>query len=49
VRALMTGEFVAALFLLGFVAWSAWYVGGWMMRNKPQQYAPQNLPEQLLP
>jgi len=49
VRALMTGEFIAALFLVGFVAWSAWYVGGWMMRNKPQQYAPQSLPKQLLP
>jgi hypothetical protein len=48
-RAVASGEFIAVLFLIGFVAWSAWSVGGWMTRNKPQQYEPQSLPEQLLP
>ena len=49
VRALFSGEFIAALFLLGFVAWSSWYVGGWLMRNKPQRYEPEHVPPQLLP
>jgi hypothetical protein len=49
VRALFSAEFVAALFLLGFAAWSTWYVGGWLTRNKPQRYAPQQIPPQLLP
>ena len=48
-RAVASGDFVAALFLLGFVAWSAWYVGGWLMRNKPQRYEPEHVPPQLLP
>lgn len=49
VRALVMGELVAALFLLGFAVWSGWYIGGWLMRNKPQQYGLQSLPERLLP
>ncbi len=40
---------VAALFLLGFAAWSTWYVGGWLKRNKPHRYEPESVPEQLLP
>ena len=49
VRALVAGDVVAVLFLLGFVAWSGWYIGSWLMRNKPQRYAPEHVPEQLLP
>src|SRR5262245_1216832 len=49
VRALVMGEFVAALFLLGFAVWSGWYIGGWMTRNTPQRYEPEHVPDQLLP
>ena len=49
VRALVAGDFVAVLFLLGFIAWSAWYIGSWLMRNKPQRYEPEHVPPQLLP
>jgi hypothetical protein len=49
VRALLTGEHVAALFMVGFAAWSGWYAGGFLMRNKPGRYAPQSLPAQLMP
>jgi hypothetical protein len=49
VRALLGANFPAALFMLGFGAWSAWYTGGWLMRNKPQRYAPDAVPRQLLP
>jgi hypothetical protein len=49
VRALSAGDFAAALFFLGFAAWSGWYVGGWLTRNKPQRYEAQRIPPQLLP
>lgn len=49
VRALVTGEFIAALFMVGFAVWSGWYTGGWLMRNKPQRYEADNVPRQLLP
>jgi hypothetical protein len=42
-------QIVAALFLLGFAAWSAWSAGGWLLRNKPQRYAPDSVPPRLLP
>lgn len=49
VRALVTGQFVAAVFMLGFAAWFGWHTGGWLKRNKPHRYAPENVPRQLLP
>ena len=49
VRALLTGELAAALFMLGFAAWSGWYIGGFLMRNKPGRYEPLNLPARLMP
>jgi hypothetical protein len=49
VRALVAGDVVAMLFLLAFIAWSGWYIGSWLMRNKPQRYEPQQIPSQLLP
>ena len=30
VRALATGEFTGALFLVGFVAWFGWTIGGFI-------------------
>lgn len=49
VRALLTGETIGALFMVGFAAWSGWYAGGFLMRNKPGRYQPQSLPARLMP
>jgi hypothetical protein len=49
VRALFTGEFVGALFLVGFAALFAWQVGGFVGRNRPRSYGFDRLPERLLP
>ncbi|MDQ8728530.1 hypothetical protein [Bradyrhizobium sp. LHD-71] len=49
VRALMTGEHMAALFMLGFAAWFGWYTGRMLMRNKPRSYDPAHVPRELLP
>jgi hypothetical protein len=49
VRALVTGELVAALFMLGFGAWFGWHTGGWLKRNTPVRYTPDSVPPQMLP
>ncbi len=48
-RALATGEFSGALFLVGFAALFAWQIGGFILRNRPQRYAFGDLPNALLP
>jgi hypothetical protein len=49
VRAIATGEFTAALFLVGFVALFGWQIGGWVRRNRPRAYAFDDLPKELVP
>jgi hypothetical protein len=49
VRALMTGEWYGALFLVGFVALFSWQIGGFILRNRPRTYDFDHLPEALLP
>ena len=49
VRALVTGEFTGALFLLAFAALFGWQVGGFLLRNKPLVYTFSDLPTRLLP
>jgi len=49
VRALATGEFAGALFLVGFTALFAWQVGGFVRRNRPLGYSFDHLPKALLP
>ena len=49
VRAVATGEFGGALFLVGFAALFAWQVGGFIRRNRPLTYGFGDLPEALLP
>ena len=49
VRALATGEFSGALFLVGFAALFGWQIGGFMRRNRPQTYTFDQLPKILLP
>jgi hypothetical protein len=48
-RALATGEWAGALFLIGFAALFWWQIGGFVRRNRPRRYAFDALPEQLLP
>ena len=49
IRALSTGEWAGALFLLGFAALFWWQIGGFVRRNRPQRYGFDALPEELLP
>jgi hypothetical protein len=49
VRALATGEFAGALFLVGFAMLFAWQVGGFIRRNRPRSYRFDDLPKALLP
>jgi hypothetical protein len=49
VRALVSSQFIAALFILGFGALFAWHTGTMLVRNKPRLYEPDNPPRQLLP
>jgi hypothetical protein len=49
VRAIDTGEFAGALFLVGFAALFAWHIGGFIRRNRPLTYTFDRLPQALLP
>ena len=49
IRAIMTGEFAGALFMLGFAALFAWQVGGFVRRNRPLSYSFDQLPRSVLP
>jgi hypothetical protein len=49
IRALSTGEWAGALFLIGFAALFWWQIGGFVRRNRPQRYTFDALPEELLP
>ena len=48
-RAVATGEWAGALFLIGFAALFWWQIGGFVTRNRPQRYGFDALPEELLP
>ena len=49
VRAMATGEFAGALFLIGFAALFGWQIGGFVRRNQPRAYTFDHVPEALLP
>ena len=49
IRALFTGEFSGALFLLAFAALFGWQIGGFLRRNRPLVYTFSDLPARLLP
>jgi hypothetical protein len=49
IRAIFTGEFAGALFLVGFAALFAWQIGGFIHRNMPRTYSFDDLPAVLLP
>ena len=48
-RALLTGEWYGALFLVGFAALFIWQIGGFIRRNRPRTYDFDHLPQALLP
>jgi hypothetical protein len=49
VRALATGEYPGALFLVAFALLFNWQIGGFVRRNRPISYTFDRLPEALLP
>ena len=49
VRAIATGEWAGGLFLVGFAALFTWQIGGFVLRNRPQAYTFDHLPQALLP
>ena len=49
VRAIGTGEWAGALFLIGFAGLFAWQIGGFVGRNRPRAYTFEHLPEAWLP
>jgi hypothetical protein len=49
VRALGTGEWAGALFLVGFAALFGRQIGGFVRRNRPRSYTFDALPPDLLP
>ena len=48
-RAIATGEWGGALFLVGFIALFGWQIGGFMHRNRPRRYRFDDVPKELLP
>jgi hypothetical protein len=49
IRAMVTGEFSGALFLLAFAALFGWQIGGFLRRNRPLVYTFSEIPARLLP
>lgn len=49
VRAMVTGEWVGALFITGLSALFGWQIGRFMRRNRPRAYTFDALPRELLP
>lgn len=48
-RAIMTGEWAGALFIVGLSALFGWQIGRFMRRNRPCAYTFDALPQDLLP
>jgi hypothetical protein len=49
IRALADGVWQGAAFMTAFAALFGWQIGGFVRRNRPIVYSPQNLPAHLLP
>ena len=49
VRAMVTGEWAGALFIVGLSALFGWQIGRFMHRNRPRAYTFNALPRELLP
>lgn len=48
-RALWTGLWAGALFVVAFAALFVWQIGGFMRRNRPRRYSPDQVPDDLVP
>ncbi|EAQ36093.1 hypothetical protein NB311A_11647 [Nitrobacter sp. Nb-311A] len=48
-RAIVTGEWAGALFIVGLSAFFGWQIGRFMRRNRPRAYTFDALPQDLLP
>ncbi|ABA04355.1 conserved hypothetical protein [Nitrobacter winogradskyi Nb-255] len=48
-RAIVTGEWAGALFIVGLSALFGWQIGRFMRRNRPRAYTLDALPRDLLP
>ncbi|WP_031336655.1 hypothetical protein [Rhodopseudomonas sp. B29] len=48
-RAVATGQWGGAVFLIGFACLFLWQVGGFIRRNRPRNYTFEMLPADLLP
>jgi hypothetical protein len=49
VSAIISSNWIGALFMVGFVALFAWQLGGFMWRNHPASYDGGSPPERLMP
>lgn len=48
-RAMFEGAYAGAAFVAAFMALGGWQMGGFMWRNRPGPYAPDQIPAKLLP
>jgi hypothetical protein len=48
-RALLTGEFAGAAFIIGFAVFAAWQLSDVLRRNRPRNYTFADVPADLLP
>ncbi|MBB1093107.1 hypothetical protein HUU61_17685 [Rhodopseudomonas palustris] len=48
-RAVATGSWAGALFILGFAGLFGWQIGGFIRRNRPRLYSFDDVPKDLLP
>lgn len=49
VRAIAEGSWQGAVFMAGFAALFGWQIGGFLWRNRPMVYTPDEVPAHLLP
>ena len=49
VRAILTGEWAGAAFIVGFALFAAWQLRGVLRRNRPRDYTFADVPTDLLP
>lgn len=49
VRAMWSGAWAGAFFIVAFAALFVWQVGGFMHRNRPRRYGAGNVPNDLVP
>lgn len=48
-RAIVEGAYAGAIFVAAFMALGCWQMGGFIRRNRPGHYPPDDIPSRLLP